>query len=130
MKKIAPKVFLLLSFCTCIFSGCTDYAKINKELLGGYAVYQECLKSCDALEAKYTAEYEACYKNCPVILHTEHCFHLSTEEKKEQCLAEEFAKQEPCLSCANEYANHLKEVEACRKECLTAYNNLQSIYIP
>lgn len=130
MKAIQIKIFLLLSSSIFLMSSCTNYAKINKDLLAGYGQYENCLQSCDALEAKYTAEYNSCYKNCPVIINTAHCSHLATEEAREACLEEEFAKQLPCTICTQEYIDHLKEVEDCRKQCLIVYNNLHSIYIP
>lgn len=130
MKSIFPFLFLLLSTGILLFSGCTNYAKINKDLLAGYSTYQDCLKNCDALEKKYTDEYNACYQNCPPEEPPAACVHITDPMAQLKCISQHLDEAVACAKCAQDYINHMKEVDACRKESLTAYNNLQSVYLP
>jgi hypothetical protein len=118
------RAIVLPLICSIIYfiSGCANSSNFNKNILAGYAEYQNCLKECDSREAAYTAEYNKCYEGCPADVDIDHCFHIPDPVAQAACITKELEPATACLECMSTYTKHMKEVEDCRKQCLIEYD--------
>ena len=125
MKKKSLSVMFLLSLVALIMSGCENQSERIKYLESGYAEYQNCLKQCDDMEARYTAEYNNCRAGCPAPEpNFEVCEHVPPANYQ-ACIQEEIKKYEAfaaCNQCNEDYIKHMKEVNECRRLCINEYN--------
>jgi len=125
MKKKSLSAIIILSLLALMISGCENQSEKIKYMESGYADFQNCLKQCDDMEARYTAEYNNCKVGCPAPEpNFEFCEQVSPANYR-ACMLEEVKKYAAfvaCQQCAEDYIIHMNEVNECRRLCLNEYN--------